>query len=381
MATTNLNENGGTRVTPTGSLISARPLVGFSGLSPSISQAQPMRDLTPYQQSVLDQSVKDRVAANTAETPTVTTPSSGGGGSYGGGSSFQMPDFSAYFDQMMATLEAQRAQQEAMMKQQYENALAQAQSAYNRSVGNLNSQSDDALRQAYIAKMKQQKNVNQQLSNMGINGGATESILANLENSYLNDRNGIQKALQNNLEALGADYQANVANLGANYGGNYASLLDNYFDKTFDLQNNYANTLMNMAAKSANNTANSTANNNTEEGYSNNEIINAIKSVGTSNYSSLKRALSLYGIDIDSPTGKQFILQAGFNPDTLVNPNNNTVGSGITTRPVSEVQRLAQEMEQAGKGVVTIREMLREALMNNDISQSEYNQLIQAYRG
>lgn len=73
---------------------------------------------------------------------------------------------------------------------------------YNYSSGVVNNNSDEALRQAYIGKMMQQRNLNQQLSAMGRSGGASESTLLNLANAYGSQRGQTERQRTDLLSGL-----------------------------------------------------------------------------------------------------------------------------------------------------------------------------------
>ena len=65
--------------------------------------------------------------------------------------------------------------------------------------------------------MLTKKNLNQRLSAMGYNGGATETTMSQLENQYGNSRTGINETLNKN-----------IANLNETYGDNLAAALQSF---------------------------------------------------------------------------------------------------------------------------------------------------------
>lgn len=83
--------------------------------------------------------------------------------------------------------------------------------SYNRSKSNINTDAENSLRQAYINHMLSQKNLGQQMSAMGLNGGATETTLANMLNNYGNSRNNIRTTLNNNLSNLENTYNDSLS--------------------------------------------------------------------------------------------------------------------------------------------------------------------------
>lgn len=332
------------------------------------------------------------------------TPSGGGSGNGTGANSVATsnavatPSMSDYYSQIMATLQQQRAQQEALQRQQYEDALGRMQTAYDRSVADLNNQSDEALREAYINKMMGQRNLNQQLANMGINGGATESVLANLDNSYRNDRNSIQRALMNNLKALGADYDSNVANLSANYGNNYADLLNNYYNNLLNYQSDYAQQMANLASRSANATTSRSGATVTDEAptpvtpttdYTNyiNTVRNLYKNTGSN--TSVANYLKNSGLGEREITDVMY--SAGYEPNDVLsliygNPavpttNNNVANNVVTPENVrstnfNRAKALADSAKTSNADTKNaFAQDLADLYRSGQLSQAEYNDL------
>lgn len=111
----------------------------------------------------------------------------------------------------------------------------------------LNGATDKALQQAYINRMLQQRNLQQQLTAQGISGGASETTQASMLNNYQNSRNDLEterqrqlanlmQVYQNNMAALEqqrasgenaslGQYQTALSNLAANNGVNLVSLM------------------------------------------------------------------------------------------------------------------------------------------------------------
>lgn len=264
------------------------------------------------------------VAGATSASPSTSTSNGGGGnggGSYSGGGSVSYTAPSQgndYLQQAMdayrQAMEAQRAQAE----QAYQTALANLQNARNQSANNLRQNSDEAKRQAFINYMLGKRDVNQQLSNQGINGGATESVLADMFNTYGNNRNAIDNNYANALAELDTRYNENVANLGANYGQDTTGITSNYYNTIANLQANYASDLAKALGKTSSSYGSGLSN---SSNYKN--AVNAIKAVGN-DANAMRRAMALYGYDMDSEDGQKLMLDAGINPFTST-PN---VGGG-----------------------------------------------------
>ena len=64
---------------------------------------------------------------------------------------------------------------------------------------------DDALRENWILQQRAKAALPEQMAAEGINGGASESTLANLEAQYQGNRNDIRRGYAENLEKLGAE--------------------------------------------------------------------------------------------------------------------------------------------------------------------------------
>lgn len=118
------------------------------------------------------------------KTGTTSQKSSGGkkkagGSSYGGSSAL----YDAYADAMN--------RQSEILRQQQELAYRRRKARYEAAVNANNQASRDSLRQRYIAAMMSRKNLPQRLRGMGISGGAAETSLVDVDNTYQNNRNSI----------------------------------------------------------------------------------------------------------------------------------------------------------------------------------------------
>jgi len=93
----------------------------------------------------------------------------------------------------------------------------------------------DAQRQAYIQQMQAKKNIGQQLSAMGLNGGAAESSLLDLENNYgsqraayTRDRDKAMRDIDNQIGDARAQAAIQAAQLEAQYEQALAELVGNF---------------------------------------------------------------------------------------------------------------------------------------------------------
>lgn len=93
---------------------------------------------------------------------------------------------------------------------------------------NIDTQTEDVLRQAYISNMQSKKNIDQSLRASGVSGGLSETMRAGMEQNYQNNRISTQKAAvqakkdvdlqtasalaQNELGRANAQYNSDIAN-------------------------------------------------------------------------------------------------------------------------------------------------------------------------
>lgn len=202
----------------------------------------------------------------------------GSGGSSGGGSaatSYSTPAQSSnymnsYISQMQSAMQAaqqaaadaqrraeeqMRAAQEAQRRareEAYQRSAAQQKTNYEYGQGELNSATDNALQQAYINRMLQQRNLAQQLSAQGLNGGASETTTAGMLNNYNNSRNALETERQNQLASLLNTYQNNMAQLENQRASGDAADLSQYQTNLANLTANNTNNLISLMQGYAN---------------------------------------------------------------------------------------------------------------------------------
>lgn len=127
------------------------------------------------------------------------------------------------YDQQLAHLEQWMQNQTA-----YINANVQAAiDAVNAGRGGIETDYADAMREAYIAQQKNKLASSDYLNAMGYSGGMAESTLADIDNTYQNNRLAGYKARQNALSQLDSQV-AEARNTGNN---TLANLSDSYYDK------------------------------------------------------------------------------------------------------------------------------------------------------
>lgn len=194
---------------------------------------------------------------------------SGGSGSYSGGSGSGTGEYSysggGGYD-YAAMIEGMLAQQRAAAQAAYDASRARLDEAWGNTrnalsdnlglaLANLKQQYDygsgvarkdaaNSLREAYINYMMNKKNLGQNLSAMGVSGGATESSLAKMYNNYGSSRNDINNVLADNIAELLNNYQNNVASANQAYNSQFADANMNYVNNLNALEQALANNVM-----------------------------------------------------------------------------------------------------------------------------------------
>lgn len=133
------------------------------------------------------------------------------------------------YDQQLAQLEEWRQNQ-----MDYINVNTQAViDAINAGRSGIESDYADALREAYISQQKNKLASSDYLNAMGYSGGMAESTLADIDNTYQNNRLAGYKVRQNALSQLDSQVaearntgNTTLANLSDSYYDKYTSLLD-----------------------------------------------------------------------------------------------------------------------------------------------------------
>lgn len=123
-------------------------------------------------------------------------------------------------------------------------ALANLKQQYDYGSGVARKDAANSLREAYINYMMNRKNLGQNLSAMGVSGGATESSLAKMYNNYGSSRNDINNVLADNIAELLNNYQNNVATANQAYNSQFADANMNYVNNLNALEQALANNMM-----------------------------------------------------------------------------------------------------------------------------------------
>jgi hypothetical protein len=197
------------------------------------------------------QQAENMMASQSASKPNTTTKptGTGTGTKTGTGTVDKVPvsdptpvdtfDWGAYYAQLQAEAQARAnaAYQRNMdriasaygnaagsLRDNYDSTVGRLNAARDKSMGDVRSDAEDSLRQAYINNMMTRKNLNQRLSAMGMNGGATETTMSSLENQYGKSRTGINETLNKNISDLDMTYGDNLASALQSYNSAKANL-------------------------------------------------------------------------------------------------------------------------------------------------------------
>ena len=120
----------------------------------------------------------------------------------------------------------------------------------------LEDQRKRAMQEAYIARMMDQKNIEDYLGASGFSGGATESILSSLMNNYRSNRNKIEENTQNSLRDLLQNYLDNLSTARQNYNSGLLSAENNRLSAAQNLANNLYESQANAASRYSDQRAN-----------------------------------------------------------------------------------------------------------------------------
>lgn len=165
---------------------------------------------------------------------------------------YKKNDYSDYLSQMRAAAQAAYDRGMNALNDAYNTQLSSLSSnlnetrnqllnSYNRSRKNITDDAESSLKQAYINKMMNERNLGQQMSAMGLNGGATETTLARMLNNYGNARNDINTTANRNLSSLEGNYNDNLSEALQAYNSAVANANWQKAQQTMSLENALAN--------------------------------------------------------------------------------------------------------------------------------------------
>lgn len=117
--------------------------------------------------------------------------------------------------------------QAALLAQQQELAYQRRKARYDAAIQANNRQAAENLRQAYIAGMMAKKDLPAQMRAAGLSGGAAETSMVDLENTYMNNRNDINARLMQANALARRDFDRGV-------GDDYSKYLELLLDLNSD---------------------------------------------------------------------------------------------------------------------------------------------------
>lgn len=164
-------------------------------------------------------SKKSSGAVNTAQPAAQKVASSGGGGSSSSGNTSSNSDYlkklqklaKKIYKQNMEAIDETYTGAGDTLKTNYDSTTGELSNKYGYQKGNINTDADNSMRQAYINSMLQKKDLGQRMAAQGLSGGATETTMASLNNNYSNARNNIDITRQRSLSDLEQTYNSNLA--------------------------------------------------------------------------------------------------------------------------------------------------------------------------
>ena len=170
------------------------------------------------------------------------------------------------YNRNMARIENSYNSASGNLKSNYNSTVDRLNAARDKSMGDVNSDAEKSLQEAYINNMLTRKNLNQRLSAMGYNGGATETTMGSLENQYGASRAGINEAANKS-----------IANLNQTYGDNLAGALQSYNSAMSNL--NLQRMQLENAAENARNNLEASYRPSTENLAMDQNYVNALRNV------------------------------------------------------------------------------------------------------
>ena len=254
----------------------------------AVAAAKTIKSTPAYKQKAAQQKTNNTpsgaIKSSGGQTPTDST----GGESYGGGYSDNYIDYEAILRAQQEAEERRLAELRRRADEAYNRNMARIENTYNSTAGDLrsnydstvsrlneardkstndvNADAEKSLQEAYINNMMNRKNLNQRLSAMGYNGGATETTMGSLDNQYGASRNGINEAVTKSL-----------ANLNQTYGDNLAGALQNYNSAMSNL--GLQRMQLENAAENARNNMEASFTPTTDNLLMNQDYVNALKNV------------------------------------------------------------------------------------------------------
>lgn len=151
------------------------------------------------------------------------------------------------YSQQQAQAQRHKDQQKEALETQ--NNLIKQQLAANldSTLAENNQSADKSLKEAYTAYMLSQRNLAQQLKALGISGGGSETVLADMENRYTNNRFEIEDERNRLNSTARTDYDKQINTAYIDYLSAMAKINDEYNNRLYTLANQNSTALQNLA--------------------------------------------------------------------------------------------------------------------------------------
>lgn len=170
--------------------------------------------------------------------------------------------YNNYLNQLRSQAEGIYNQNMDRISSAYDSGLQNIENTYNSSKATLdssnsanqrsvNTDAETSMRQAYINNMLNRKNLQQDMSAQGLNGGASESTMASLANNYGNSRNNIDTQRESSLSDLLQQYQSNLSSLLSNYSSQKNDMYNNRIAQEMSAASQLQNLGMNLLSNSS----------------------------------------------------------------------------------------------------------------------------------
>lgn len=261
------------------------------------------------------------------------------------------------YNNNMSALESAYAKRLSGLDSNLETTKNQLASSYNNSRTSLGQNEENALREAYINRMMNEKNLRQQLNAQGLTGGASESAIASMLNNYGTSRNNINTTAANNLRELEQTYNGNLASAQQNYNDAVNSANDSNMAYRMQLENDLANNtvssyenLYNALAGLDSNYTNAMTNLITNQSAANSDLQNIAFKAMLEN-AMAPTTISVSGSNRTSSSGNG-------SGTTMAKRVKNMFSNGST------VSDIAKELQTAGYSVDAIEQIFAEAGLN-----------------
>ena len=130
----------------------------------------------------------------------------------------------AAYDRNMARISDSYNQGASTLSSNLSSSMDQLSRARDASNLGITRDAESSLKSAYINNMMARRDMRQNMSAQGLNGGAAESTMASLANNYGTSRNNIETTRNRSLEELERTYNSNVAQAQQAYNSALANL-------------------------------------------------------------------------------------------------------------------------------------------------------------